>query len=227
MDRKKLLEFFDGESIREEIHVVGCGAIGSHVAEELARMGCKKIHLWDFDKVESHNITNQMFYEDDIGKPKVEAVADMMRRINGELNDENNLIIHNEALAEPWILNGYIFMCVDKIDVRRNIVKANMYNPNALFVSDFRMGLTEAQYYSARFSERAEVKELLKTMEFTDEEAHEATPKSACGVELSVVYTVKTIVSCGIKNFASLIQGLKVKNKIFVYMNDEIEIESY
>ena len=225
MDRKKLLEFFDAKTIKENIHIVGCGAIGSHVAEQLARIGCEKIHLWDFDKVEPHNITNQMFFEDDIDKPKVEAVAEMMIKINKELKD--TLVLHNEALKAPWLLDGYIFMCVDNIDVRREIVKANKFNPNAIFVCDFRMALTEAQYYSARFVNKSEVDELLNTMNYTNEEAQQAVPLSACGVELSVIYTVKTIVSCGIKNFCSLIQELPTYTKIFAYMNGEIQIESY
>ena len=36
MDRSKLLEFFDATDVKKSVHVVGCGAIGSHVCEELA-----------------------------------------------------------------------------------------------------------------------------------------------------------------------------------------------
>lgn len=217
MDRRKVLEFFDGKKIREPIHIVGCGAIGSHVAESLARMGCEKIHLWDFDTVSPHNITNQMFYESDIGRPKVECVHEMMCAINK--GNESTVVIHNEPLKAPWILNGYIFMCVDNIDVRREIVKANQYNPNAVAIMDFRMRLTDAQYYCACIKNRGEVKEMLASMDFTQEEGVAATPKSACGTELSVVYTVKTIVSAGVCNFVKLVHNEKHNTKIFVDMN--------
>lgn len=217
MDRSKVLEFFDGKQIKEDIHIVGCGAIGSHVAEELARIGCYNIHLWDFDVVSPHNITNQMFSEGDIGRPKVDAVYEMMISINKELKD--SITIHNCPLEEPWILNGYIFMCADSIDVRRSIVNANKNNPYAIAVFDFRMRLTDAQHYAAEFRKKDQVKELLKTMDFTDEEAKAATPVSACGVELSVVYTVKTIVACGICNFVKFIQQAGSKTKVFVDMN--------
>ena len=34
-----------------EFHIVGCGAIGSSVATQLARLGGNKFYLYDFDKV--------------------------------------------------------------------------------------------------------------------------------------------------------------------------------
>ena len=43
--RKKILEYFDADTIKDTIHIVGCGAIGSHVAEQLVRIGCTNIHL--------------------------------------------------------------------------------------------------------------------------------------------------------------------------------------
>ena len=41
-------------------------------------------------------------------------------------------------------------------------------------------------------------------MDFTHEEAKDATPKSACNVELSVIYTVKTITALGVANLLNL-----------------------
>ena len=217
MDRKKILEYFDGEQVGKQIHIIGCGAIGSHVAEELARMGCTNIHLWDFDTVSPHNITNQMFMEADIGRPKVDAVYDMMLQINKGL--ENKVKKHNCAVKAPWYINGYIFLCVDNIDVRKEIVKANAMNPNAEAVFDFRMRLTDAQHYCADLKNTDEVKKLLASMDFTQAEAEAATPKSACGTELSVVFTVKTIVSVGVCNFVKFVQGVEHKTIALVDMN--------
>ena len=82
MDRSKLLEFFDATDVKKSVHVVGCGAIGSHVCEELARLGFPRVSIYDFDTVDPHNITNQMFTQTDIGKPKVAACAEAMLAIN-------------------------------------------------------------------------------------------------------------------------------------------------
>lgn len=220
MNKSKILEFFDASQVKEDINIVGCGSIGSHVCEQLARMGFESIHIWDFDTVSAHNITNQMFYENQIGMKKTEAVTEMMKSINPLINIEQ----HTEGLQEPYIINGYIFLCVDSIELRKAIVEANMYNTNIKAIFDFRMRLVDAQYYAA--TKDYEFEEMLKTMDFTHEEAHNATPMSACGVELSVIYAPKTIVSLGIANFVKMTQGTDYKNLILVDMNT-FELQSF
>ena len=56
-------------------------------------------------------------------------------------------------------------------------------------------------------------------MDFTQEEAAEATPKSACGVELSVIYTVKMIVAYGMANFVKFFSKQKVSSIILCDAN--------
>lgn len=215
MDRSKVLEYFDATSeIKAPIHVIGCGAIGSHVAEQLTRLGCSNIELWDFDKVESKNITNQMFLDSDVGKLKVDAVEAMMKSINPRISIKK----HNKGITSPYIVNGHVFLCVDNIDLRRAIVKANMMNPYCLGFHDFRMRLTDAQYYFASRDNADQVSNLLASMDFTQEEAMEATPRSACGVELSVIYTVKNIVTYGICNFVNYVRGNQPQNVILADM---------
>lgn len=198
IDTSKVADFFDAEKlVKDPIHVIGCGAIGSHVALALVQLGCQNIHLWDFDYVEPKNITNQLFRYKDIGHEKVEALADI-------LNDKNpdiKLTLHKEGIKPPYIANGYIFLCVDNIDLRREIVMANRYNPYTLAFFDFRMRLTDAQHYYAARDEEEQVEALLNTMNFSHEDAKEATPRSACNIELNVIYTVWSIVSLGISNF--------------------------
>jgi len=76
MDLSKSYEFFKPEKDQSRIHIVGCGSVGSTVAENLARCGVTKMTLWDFDTVEPHNLANQMFREKDVGKLKVEATCE-------------------------------------------------------------------------------------------------------------------------------------------------------
>lgn len=212
MNKSKLLEYFDASVIKAPIHVIGCGAIGSNIAEQLARIGVEEVHLWDFDTVAAHNITNQMFDEADIGRTKVEAVTDMMKAINPAII----ITTHAKGLTEPYVLAGYVFLCVDNIDLRREIVKANQYNPNLVAFFDFRMRLTDAQHYAALKSNAEQVKQLLATMDFTHEEAKNSTPKSACNVELSVCYTVKTIVAIGVANFVRSVLGDPIKTMVLI-----------
>ena len=218
LDKNKVLEYFDASKIKAPIHIVGCGAIGSHVAEQLTRMGCTNIHLWDFDTVSPHNITNQMFIQDDIGDAKVHAVGNLMTEINTDLKINRDIIYHVEGWSGE-ILNGYVFLCVDNIDLRRKIVETNKLNPNCIAFFDFRMRLTDAQHYMAVCKDADQMKKLLDSMAFTHEEAKDATPKSACNMELSVIYTVKGIVTFGICNFVRLCLGQSTKTMILLDYN--------
>lgn len=216
MNKAKLLEFFNADQlVKAPVHLIGCGAIGSHVAEALSKMGVTNIHLYDFDIVESKNITNQNFNEGDIGKPKIEAVAAKMMANNPDIK----ITYHAEGIQSPYkIQEGHVFLMVDNIDLRREIVKANQYNPYIASWHDFRMRLTDAQYYFADGRDPKQVANLLGSMNFTSEEAKAATPLSACGVELSVIYTVQNIVSWGICNFARFLLGQTPKTLIFTNM---------
>ena len=87
MDLSKSYDFFQPEKDDAKIHIVGCGSVGSTIAENLARCGVKNMVLWDFDTVEAHNIVNQMFRQQDVGKSKVEALKDILCDINPEIVD--------------------------------------------------------------------------------------------------------------------------------------------
>ena len=199
MNRAKVLEFFDASTIEDQVNVIGCGAIGSHVCETLARMGFETVHIYDFDTVSDHNITNQKFIANDIDTLKVDACEKYMQAINPEIK----VIKHPEGLQEPYVVNGIVILAVDDIELRQKIVQANEYNKFCSIIMDFRMRLTDAQHYFATTSNKTDMIKLKRSMNFTHDEAKEATPESACGVQLSVVYTVQTIVSLGIANLVN------------------------
>lgn len=73
---------------KSRILLAGVGGIGSNVAFQLARMVPAGITLYDNDDVEMVNMAGQLFSSNDIGKAKVDAVADMisaytsMRQVN-------------------------------------------------------------------------------------------------------------------------------------------------
>lgn len=204
MDLSKSFDFFNPKKNEAQIHIVGCGSVGSTVAENLARCGVTKFTLWDFDIVEEHNLVNQMFVRKHINMPKVEALKQILLDINPEIESEIQL------KPEGWhgdIMSGYIFMCVDDIEVRKAICNVNMYNPYIKAVFDFRTGLTDAQHFAADWSSEEMKKNLVNTMNFTNEEADAATPMSACHVALSVAPTIRVICAYGVSNFINFVNG--------------------
>ena len=209
MNLSKSYEFFKPEMLEGRVHIIGCGSVGSTVAENLSRFGVKDIVLYDFDKVEAHNIVNQMFTQEDIGKLKTEAVASYIRKINPDVS----LKLVNEGW-QGQRLAGYVFLCCDGIELRRKIVEASKDNKYVKAMFDFRTRLTDAQHYAADWSNAVSVENFYKSMNFSHEEAQEETPVSACGVTLSVAPTIRIIVACGVSNFVNFVKKEPLKKMI-------------
>ena len=212
MNINKFYDFFKPDQVTERIHIIGCGAIGSLVGDTLARMGLTKITLYDFDTVESHNIANQIFTENDLGKPKVLALRDRMLAINPDA--ESDLMIQPAGYSAQR-LSGYVFLCVDNIDLRRAIVEKYRYDPYIKAMFDFRMRLTDAQHFAADWADPKAVQSLLNSMQFKSEEAKADTPVSACNLALSVIPAVWMIVSCGVANFMNFVKSGQYRKIIY------------
>ena len=213
IDLSKSYEFFQPEKDNAKIHIVGCGSVGSTIAENLARCGIKNMVLWDFDTVEPHNIVNQMCRQQDVGKSKVEALKDILCDINPEIVDTV------ELKPEGWqgkLMSGYIFLCVDNIELRRQIVEKHMDSPYVKAVFDFRTLLESAQHYAADWSDYKMKQDLLKSMQFSHEEAAAETPVSACGVTLGVATTVRLVCALGVNNYINFVKGNGIKKLVII-----------
>jgi len=212
MNITKHADYFNPISdVKAPIHIIGCGAIGSTVAELLIRMGVEKINLYDFDIVSQHNIANQMFRDKDIMQPKLKALEDILKEINPAVT----LTLHEEGYTNQK-LSGYVFLAVDNIDLRRQIVESNQFNRTIKAMFDFRMRLTDAQHYAADWSNLNDIKKLLATMQFSHAEAKEATPTNACGTSLNIITTVRLITSAGLSNFINFIKNNSLKTVVLV-----------
>lgn len=68
-----------------KIAIAGVGGIGSNVAVNLVRSGISFLRIVDYDKVEYSNLNRQFYFHDQIGRFKVEALAENLKRILPEL----------------------------------------------------------------------------------------------------------------------------------------------
>ena len=221
MNLNKHLEFFNPEDLDEEIHIIGCGAVGSTIAENLARLGVKKLYLYDFDTVTEHNITNQMFLNKHIGMLKLDALAEILTEINPDIE-----IVREDTGWQPGTtLSGYIYLAVDDIELRQKIVKENLFNFNIKAMFDTRMRLTDAQHFACKWNEKGQ-QHLLATMNFTKEEAQEATPISACGTTLSVTPTVRMICALAVSNLINLINEKTLRKTVIIDAFD-MSVDAY
>lgn len=80
---------------RATVGVAGCGGLGSNAAVALVRAGVGRLVLADFDKVEPSNLNRQHYFQADLGRPKVAALADHLRAIRPEIG----LALHEIELA--------------------------------------------------------------------------------------------------------------------------------
>lgn len=212
MDLNKSREFFDPDILEDApCHIIGCGAIGSTLAENLARLGISNITLWDDDTVEPHNIANQMFFDADITFSKVSSVASIINAINPGIT----IVERYEKYIEQR-LAGYVFLCVDNIDTRRKIAEYNKPNPGIKAMFDFRMRLTDAQHYATDWKDEKEKEIFIDSMQFSHDEAQVETPISACGMELSIVPTVRIITAYGVSNFMNFVQHKDIKRLVLI-----------
>lgn len=71
-----------------KVVIIGCGALGTHIANNLVRAGVGKIKIIDRDFIEMHNLQRQiLFNEEDIKKdlPKAIAAKEHLTKINSEI----------------------------------------------------------------------------------------------------------------------------------------------
>lgn len=177
------------------------------MSELLVRLGVKKLTIWDADEVSGHNLGNQMFEDAQVGKPKTDAIEEILKRINPELE-----VVKKGFCEVSDKLSGYIFLCIDNIDVRRELCKKWKMNPNILFVQDVRMGLTTGMLYAADWNVLEHKNDLINSMNYTHEEALAETPVSACGLTLSVVITPRILAALTVSNWIHFINTKEFKH---------------
>jgi adenylyltransferase/sulfurtransferase len=84
--------------------VVGAGALGGVQAELLARAGVGTLEVVDRDVVDETNLQRQtLFDESDVGRPKAQAAADRLRRINSSIRVVAHATDFGVALGERLV----------------------------------------------------------------------------------------------------------------------------
>jgi len=109
------------------VAVVGCGGLGSNVAAMLLRSGVRTLTLIDFDLVEESNLNRQLFFRDQIGQPKTEALAETLLRIDPEAR----LTLHTRRVTADDIADlvgdaDVIVEAVDRADTKAMLVNTLM-----------------------------------------------------------------------------------------------------
>ncbi len=72
--------------LSKKIAVIGCGGLGGHLVELMARIGVKELVVVDGDSFDISNLNRQLLSETEvIGVSKADTAADRIRRINPDI----------------------------------------------------------------------------------------------------------------------------------------------
>ena len=192
IDYLRQLEIFNPSDFgNRSVTVVGTGATGSFVTFLLAQIGIKNIDVYDFDKVEEHNLPNQIFSIKHIGMPKVEALKEVIKEKCGF-----DIKIHNEMVTDQIKNPGtYFFLLTDTMASRREIfekcIKGRAFNTD--LVIETRMDADCGRVYAFNPNSPNQVKEWQSTL-YPDKEA----TTSLCGASISIAPTVTFLASLAI-----------------------------
>lgn len=64
------------------VGIAGAGGLGSNAAVSLARAGVGRLIIADLDKIEPSNLNRQQYFVKQIGRRKVEALRENLKKIN-------------------------------------------------------------------------------------------------------------------------------------------------
>ena len=109
---------------RAHVLVLGVGGVGGFVLEGLVRAGVGRIVVVDNDTVAETNLNRQMYFIPQLGKPKAEALPEILRQINPYLTYESVCVkVIPENVKE--LFSDYPIVCeaFDKPDQKAMLVR--------------------------------------------------------------------------------------------------------
>ena len=106
--------------------VIGTGGLGHPIISRLAAMGIGTLRIIDRDVIELSNLHRQtLFEESDVGKVKVETVANKLKKMNSDCNIEAFPISINDHTALEVIKEcDVVIDALDSVNARYSINRA-------------------------------------------------------------------------------------------------------
>ncbi|MBI2633595.1 MAG: ThiF family adenylyltransferase [Parcubacteria group bacterium] len=146
--------------------IIGAGGIGSPTGILFGKMGFCDITIYDHDAIETHNLPNQLYKLDSIGKPKAET-------LKNDINEYSEAIVEakNEKY-ESQPLSGIVISGVDSMAARKAIWNKVKFNMRVPFYIEGRMGAESGMIYSFNPCDPDKIKSYEATL-YSDEKSVE------------------------------------------------------
>ena len=102
--------------------VVGCGALGTHIASSLVRAGVGHVRIIDRDFVELSNLQRQVLFDEEdvaLGLPKAVAAANKLQQVNSDIQIEPVVTDVNPDNVEQLVADADVVLDgTDNFEIR-------------------------------------------------------------------------------------------------------------
>ena len=162
---------------KKTVILAGIGGIGSHLGFLLARMKPASMFIYDDDIVEAVNMSGQLYGQSDLGRPKVSALAEMIRNYAGyssvfAINER----FTNESEASDIMICGFDNMAARRLFFNKWVhhvqSKPEEERKNCLFI-DGRLAAEEFQVLCIKGDDEYNINRYSNEYLFSDAEADE------------------------------------------------------
>lgn len=193
------LDILNPKCLGLPITIIGAGAIGSFTALSLGKMGFTNLHIWDDDVVSVENMNCQFFRTEDIGKPKVLALGEILCEfVEGS---ETVSFTPRRFGEKSHPMYGAVVVTVDSMKARKTIWERHKGKPKTELYIDARMSAETALLYAFDPADEKSAEMYEKTL-YSDASAmrERCTAKSTMytvlGVASQICATLKAHVMC-------------------------------
>ena len=146
IDYTRQRDFFDPGKVDATVTIVGCGGIGSFTGFALAKLGVRKFRLLDLDCVEAHNIPNQLFWPEQVGWSKVDALT---RTIHDASDGTAEVEAFERPLQDGVPLSPIVISALDSMSARADLWKLVKNKLDVKLFLDGRLGGENVLLYAA------------------------------------------------------------------------------
>jgi sulfur carrier protein ThiS adenylyltransferase len=106
------------------VGIAGLGGLGSAVAIALARMGIGTLILVDYDIVDPSNLNRQHYFIDQVGKPKTEAMAEILVKINPYVKVVTHKVeLNRKNIPRLFKMADVVVECFDRAEEKAMILE--------------------------------------------------------------------------------------------------------
>jgi len=190
IDIQRSASIFNPTPYMPTIHVIGVGATGSHIWDQLTCLGYHNMVAWDFDRIEPHNLNNQTYLEQHIGMRKVRALRYMTKQKAPSTNYQYMpLKVTAETIKKYSHLfkESIIVLAIDTMAGRKELGKLFHERIDIKFMVEPRIASKHCNVYALPITSPLQYQQWYDTLGDDDDPIYETSP---CGGSISVKPTI-------------------------------------